>query len=311
MVTHITTLLSTAGSSLTRLLRRYPVTAFFILAYALTWPYMIVDALGSHGLLPFRLPMLLFIPMGYGPTFAALILTSALAGKTGIRTLLRRLLLWRVGLSWYAVAIFGPVILSAITVLLYAGLTGTPPVLPVVSTQLLITAPLLFLIGGLVNGEEIGWRGFALPRLQAKYSALTASLILGLLWALFHLPLFFTRGDSFASTSPLSFLVRMIAAAILFTWISNNTGGSLLLAYLMHAASNFWPRVLPLAAMAAPFAWLGDGVTILAVVLVVLIYGSTRLSRKAIAEQRLLPAGEPSIDVSGTIRESTGSGSLI
>ena len=213
-----------AASPLNQLIRRYPLTAFFVLAYALSWPYMIVDALGSHGLLAFRLPMLLWIPMGYGPTFAALIVTGALAGKTGIRTLLGRLLIWRVGWPWYAVAVFGSVMLSGITVLLYALLSGTLPVVPVVSAQVLITAPLLFLIGGLVNGEEIGWRGFALPRLLAKHSALTASLILGSLWALFHLPLFFTRGDSFASTPPLSFLVRIIGAAILFTWIYNNTG---------------------------------------------------------------------------------------
>src|SRR5258705_10038351 len=98
---------------------------------------MIVDALGSHGLLAFRLPMLLWIPMGYGPTFAAMIVTAALAGKTGIRTLLGRLLLWRVGWPWYAVAVFGSVILSGITVLLYALLSGTPPVAPAVSTQVL------------------------------------------------------------------------------------------------------------------------------------------------------------------------------
>jgi membrane protease YdiL (CAAX protease family) len=167
-------------------------------------------------------------------------------------------------------------------------------VLPVISRRLLITAPLLFLIGGLVNGEEIGWRGFALSRLQAKHSALTASLILGLLWALFHLPLFFTRGDSFASTPPLSFLIRMLGAAILFTWLSNNTGGSLLLAYLMHAASNFWPRVLPMVAIVAPFAWLGDGVTIMAVGLVVLLYGPTHLSHKAVAELPISPTNQSS-----------------
>jgi membrane protease YdiL (CAAX protease family) len=266
------------------MLHTYPLTSFFLLAYALTWPYMIVDALGSHGLLPFRLPVLLFIPMGYGPTFAALIVTGALAGKPGIRALLGRLLIWRVGWSWYAVTLFGSIILSAITVVVYAGLTGTSPALPAVSAQVLLTAPLLFLIGGLLNGEEIGWRGFALPRLLAKHSALSASLILGVFWALFHLPLFFTRGDSFASTPPLSFLIRMIGAAILFTWVFNNTGGSLLLAYLMHAASNFWPRVLPIGAIAGPFAWLPDGVTILAVVLVVLIYGPAHLSRKVVAE---------------------------
>jgi CAAX protease family protein len=284
MATTLTTAPPLAASPLNQLIRRYPLTAFFILAYALSWPYMIVDALGSHSLLPFRLPVLLFIPMGYGPTFAALIVTGVLAGKAGIRTLLGRLLIWRVGWPWYAVAVFGSIFLSAITVLLYAMLSGTPPVAPAVSTQMLITAPLLFLVGALVNGEEIGWRGFALPRLLAKHSALTASLILGSLWALFHLPLFFTRGDSFASTPPLSFLIRMIGAAILFTWIYNNTGGSLLLAYLMHAASNFWPRILPMAALSGPFAWLPDAITILAVVLVLLIYGPARLSRNPITE---------------------------
>jgi uncharacterized protein len=278
-------------SPIARLLCRYPLTGFFLLAYALTWPYMIVDALGSHGLLPFRLPVVLWIPMGYGPTFAALIVTGAISGKAGIRLLLRRLLIWRVGLSWYAIAIFSSIILSAITVVLYAGLTGTPPALPAVSAQVLLTTPLLFLIGGLLNGEEIGWRGFALPRLLAKHSALTASLILGVLWALFHLPLFFTRGDSFASTPPLSFLIRMIGAAILFTWVFNNTRGSLLLAYLMHAASNFWPRVLPIGAMASPFAWLPDGITLLAVVLVVAIYGPARLSRKSMSEWTAVPTG--------------------
>jgi len=163
--------------------------------------------------------------------------------------------------------------LSGITVLLYALLSGTLPVVPVVSTQVLITAPLLFLIGGLVNGEEIGWRGFALPQLLAKHSALTASLILGSLWA---------------TVSPAVVLhprrfVCQHAAAVLpgahdrrgnpVTWIYNNTGGSLLLAYLMHAASNFWPRALPMEAIVGPFAWLPDAITILAIVLVVRIYG--------------------------------------
>ncbi len=293
------------ASQLNRLIRRYPLTIFFSLAYALSWPYMILDALGSHGLLSFRLPMPLWIPMGYGPTFAALIVTGALEGKTGIRTLLGRLLIWRVGWPWYVVALFGAVILSAITVVLYALLSGTPPVVPAVSAQMLLTAPLLFLVGGLVNGEEIGWRGFALPRLLARHSALTASLILGVLWALFHLPLFFTRGDSFASTPPLSFLVRMSGAAILFTWVFNNTGGSLLLAYLMHAASNVWPRVLPMGAMIGPFAWLPDAITILAVVLVVLIYGPAHLSRKAVTELPVPLVTERPIGVPRTTGENT------
>jgi len=305
MATTVTTRPPMVTSLLSQLIRRYPLTAFFILAYTLSWPYMIVDALGSHGLLSFRLPMPLWIPMGYGPTFAALIITGALERKTGIGTLLGRLLIWRVGWPWYAVTIFGSIFLSVIATVLYAVLSGIPPVAPAVSMQILITAPLLFLVGGLVNGEEIGWRGFALPRLLAGHSALTASLILGSLWALFHLPLFFTRGDSFASTPPLSFLIRMIGAAILFTWIYNNTGGSLLLAYLMHAASNFWPRVLPMAAIVGLFAWLPDAITILAVVLVVLIFGPTHLSRKSVAERPVPLTSERPVGVSRTTEEHT------
>ena len=80
MATTLTTATPMAASPLSRLIHHYPLTVFFILAHALSWPYMIVDALGSHGVLAFRLPMLLWIPMGYGPTFAALIVTAALAG---------------------------------------------------------------------------------------------------------------------------------------------------------------------------------------------------------------------------------------
>lgn len=97
----------------------------------------------------------------------------------------------------------------------------------------------------------------------------------------------------------------MIGAAILFTWIYNNTGGSLLLAYLMHAASNFWPRVLPMEAIAGPFAWLPDAITILAVVLVVLIYGPAHLSRKPIAELPGQATGEQPIGGPHTNRENT------
>lgn len=85
-------------------------------------------------------------------------------------------------------------------------------------------------------GEELGWRGFALPRLQARMSALSASLILGLLWALWHLPLYLTAGHPLSEVFFGWFLLSILADAILFTWIFNNTRGSLLVVLLFHAS---------------------------------------------------------------------------
>ena len=104
-----------------------------------------------------------------------------------------------------------------------------------------------FLIVGIVNGEELSWRGFALPRLQAKYNALTSSLILGVIWSLFHLPLFFTlTGPSQTDWSFSSFLLSTVGITILYAWIYNNTRGSVLLAYLFHTAASTWFQVFPL-----------------------------------------------------------------
>ncbi len=187
MATLVTTAPSSPTTGLKGLIIRYPLVAFFVLAFGLTWPYLIADALGSWGLLPFRLPLVLWIPMGYGPTFAALIVTGATSGKAGIHALLRRLLVWRVGAPWYALAIGGLVIPSAITLGLYTLLGGHAP-LPAFSLGLILQLLVLLLVHGLINGEELGWRGYALPRLQAQRSALAASLILGAIWAMFHLP---------------------------------------------------------------------------------------------------------------------------
>jgi membrane protease YdiL (CAAX protease family) len=284
MATLVTTAPSRPTTGLKGLIIRYPLVAFFVLAFGLTWPYLIADALGSWGLLPFRLPLVLWIPMGYGPTFAALIVTGATSGKAGIHALLRRLLVWRVGAPWYALAIGGLVIPSAITLGLYTLLGGHAP-LPAFSLGLILQLLVLLLVHGLINGEELGWRGYALPRLQAQRSALAASLILGAIWALFHLPLFFTQGNAFTSTPPLSFLLSTMAMSVLFTWIFNNTRGSVLLASLLHAAANTWPEIFhPDRAGSALYAWLGCGVICLVALIVVVVYGPARLTRMQAAD---------------------------
>lgn len=266
-----------AGGSLRAWIARRPLPVFFVLAFALTWPYMIVDALGS-------LPFVLWIPMGYGPTFAALIVTAATEGKGSVRALLRRLLVWRVGPQWYALVIFGSAIPTAITLGLYT-LLGGDLTAPPLSLVLILQQLVVFLVRLLLNGEEIGWRGYALPRLQANRSALAASLILAVPWALFHLPYFFTQGNAFSSTPPLSYLLSTMATSIIFTWVFNNTRGSVLLAHMLHQALNIWTVIyLPDPAGSALFSWLGTGMNCLVALIVVVVYGAARLSRKPVAE---------------------------
>jgi uncharacterized protein len=134
---------------------------------------------------------------------------------------------------------------------------------------------------GSALGEEIGWRGYALPRLQAGRSALSASLILGVIWAFYHLPLFFT-GQAFRSPSILvPFVISTISLSVLLTWVYNSTGGSLLLVVLLHATANL-PLTLflePLGSRAMLPFLLYVGLLVVAAIVVVIVAGPAHLSR--------------------------------
>jgi membrane protease YdiL (CAAX protease family) len=147
-------------------------------------------------------------------------------------------------------------------------------------------------VSGLINGEEFGWRGFALPRLQAKYSALASSLILGCVWVLFHLPLFFTRGGgvggNMSSTPFLAFALYILSGTVLVTWIYNNTRGSMLFAYLMHAAFNTWSGVFASASPDGLIFWIQGIILSVAAVIVVVVYGPAQLSRLSAEEHKFV-----------------------
>jgi membrane protease YdiL (CAAX protease family) len=271
------------------LIRKYPLPAFFLLAIGLTWPFLIADALGSRGIIPFRMPasgpgILLSILMAYCPTIAAVIVLGMTEGKAGIRRLFSRFLIWRVGLRWYLITIFGVALLyfAALRMDIWLGGTATataPGGLP----MLVVSAVVMFLVNGLVNGEEFGWRGFALPRLQSRYNALTSSLFLGAVWILFHLPLFFTKGGgvggNMSHTPFLAFAINVLAGSVLMTWIFNNTRGSVLFAYLFHAASNTWPGIFASADSDGSIFWTQAIVLVIAAVIVVISTGAENLSR--------------------------------
>jgi membrane protease YdiL (CAAX protease family) len=263
-------------------LERFPLISFFVLAFAFSWAIMVPMILDSRGIIAFKPPIPVLILMGYGPTLAALVVTAAVAGRPGIRALLRRLLIWRVGLRWYLVAIFlnAGIVLAALGLLLLSG--GTAPSLPALGPGLLVNVVVTFLVVGLINGEEMGWRGFALPRLLSRWSALVASLILGTFQAFFHLPIFFNQGPSQAggqSGMPFpGFWISAVAGAILFTWLFNNTRGSILMAWVFHASMNTWTEVVPIASGGLSF-WMLVGVQCLVAAVVVAVFGPRRLSR--------------------------------
>ena len=253
-------------------IKRHLLIAFFVLAYALTWWASILYAVYPN---PFPV-------FPYGPFLAAVIVLALTAGKTGVKDLLRRIVLWRVGLRWYALALFLPVALALAAVYLNVLLLGaSAPSLEELGNwpSLFVLFPLILLIGGPL-GEEPAWRGYALPRLQAGRSALLASLILGALIALWHLPLLLTSEEPLPAGA---FFPEIIAGMIVISWVYNNTQGSVLLAALLHTSHNaiegFFADMFSGADLVRLY-WMLAGVWIVTAVVVIIVAGPADLSRK-------------------------------
>jgi len=226
---------------------------FFLTAFAWSWLFWIWEALASHGLISSPLPSDLMELLGvFGPTLAAIILTVIYAGRVGLRELLGRLPVWRVGVQWYIFVLLWPVLLSLLTTAIHILSGGSapdfanPPIMslyplpPEAKTVGLL--PLLVFVFlqqtfiGSSMREEIGWRGYALYRLLKTKNALYASLILGVIWGIWHLPRFFSQGNPLVNVFFGWFFLGIVADAIFFTWIYNNTKGSLLLVLLFHTS---------------------------------------------------------------------------
>ena len=271
-------------NTITAFLKRNSLVLGIMLMFLLTWP---ID-LENEGLLPFKVPFLVYLFLGWGFVFASVIMTGLTLGKEGVISLLKRYLQWRVGWKWYLVAFLLEPLLMFFGVYGNALVTGVVPdyskiiaykIFGTSATLWLFVLP-FFLTDFLANGEEIGWRGYVLPRLQAKHSALISTLILGVIWGFWHLPKYLTH---FSVPSFAWFMVHTMAVAFLYTWLYNNTKGSLLLVTLFHASSNTMGIFMPMASTVSGEnmgAYIGYILLeVLAAAIVVMIAGPEQLSR--------------------------------
>jgi membrane protease YdiL (CAAX protease family) len=301
--TIVTTLTRTAPtpapSTLKRLLARRPLSAYFGLAFALSWALILPMTLSTNlgiGLLPYALPdalgiALFLLASVIGPTAAALIVAGITEGRAGVGALLRPIARWRIRPHWYLAALLLDMAIRLLAFSLVLGpglLHGALGHWPLLVTTFLPGFAIL-LIPSL--NEEPGWRGFALPRLQARYGPLGGSLILGLMHGLWHLPALGTiMLGPFTLAQVPPFLLTAIGITFIYTWLFNRTGQSTLIVVLFHAASNAasqWLNalfeqgavVLPEAGLAG---WLISGGW-----LNVLAYGSVGLLLVALTRGRL------------------------
>jgi membrane protease YdiL (CAAX protease family) len=234
---------TSASRGLRQTMRNHPLLFFFLLSFAFSWIISTPAVLSAWGLLGGDYTIGLMLKQWVGPALAAYIMTSVIEGKSGLQSMPTRIRQWHVGWQWYLFILLGVPVLILLGILIQPGTLARFQGLP---SQFLVTYLLSFVAVFIGVGlpEEIGWRGFALPRMQPRYGPLLGTLLLGAVWGFWHLLYFLTPdhgggpGTDFAAvfTNFLVFFLMVIALAIVFTWVFNHTRESVLIAALLHAA---------------------------------------------------------------------------
>ncbi len=227
-------------------LQRHSLLAYSLLAYGITWSILLGAVFAvQFGLLAPDTPVLGLAAEAavYGPAVAALLVLAITQGRAGVIPWLRTIVRWRVGFRWYLFTLIGVPLLTLLGASFLYGMLPFQSLAQQWPTLITRFAPLILLTALTTGlGEEPGWRGFALPNLQRKHGPLLATLLLGLLWAFWHLPNLVLQPNG-AATFGLWFLATMVNAFVL-TWVYNCTGGSVLLVILLHATQNSTSRLV-------------------------------------------------------------------
>ncbi len=234
------------GNPLSGIVKANPVISYVLVTFLISWTMWAAVWLTGKGIELSTYP-LLFIGV-FGPFISAFTLTYIQDGKAGVVRLAKRLVQWRESLRWYAVALFLIPALMLIAIGVNMALGGRFGNSPWMQWYLPLILPIALVTGIITGGplaEEPGWRGYALPRLQAKYGPLAGGLLLGVIWCAWHLPLFFIPGSSQYGLPFIFWAIYTMALNLLMICVYNRSHGSLLLMMLFHAASNIGITVLP------------------------------------------------------------------
>jgi membrane protease YdiL (CAAX protease family) len=276
------------------IMKKHPLLSFFLITFGITWglgalimffPAQFVSLFGELDLSKPFYKVYWHLAV-YGPPIAAFTVIAATRGAAGIKGYARRLLHWRVGVRWFLIVLVGIPAVHACNRIIYSLLGGTAPAYEFDPWYLVIPSALIALVDDPGPMEELGWRGFALPLLQQRFSALTASVILGIIWGVWHLPAFFISATPQSALSLPFFLLNTVSYAIVMTAVYNGTRGSIPLAFLFHWQINnaFGLSIYPKGEWISALSYLSIAV------IVVIILGAKNLGRAK--HTGLLPAHE-------------------
>jgi uncharacterized protein len=259
---------------------------YFLLVFVVEWLYLLLIVV-PFNLTPSLVPLGSFLTL----TATAFLFTALSEGRAGVFRLLRSYVRWRVGLSWYLLALLGIPVMVLLSCFVLPGAFAT---FHAPSPSFVLGYLVSFLVGFLIGGplaEEVGWRGFALPRLQQRFGPVVGTLILGVIWGLYHLPGYLQPGGLLPFGA---FIVATVALAVIITWVFNHTGGSLLLTMLVHASFNTAAlSTLPLfASLSLPTALPGFDLVFVAVALLLILATRGHLSYHPSQHVPTLPVSE-------------------
>ncbi len=259
----------------------YPTLSFFALALTISWAGWVPVAAGAFELnaLVFGLTVIGVL----GPVAAAIIVTWLIGDS--LHAWVQPIIRWHVNFRWYIVAFSIPLLIIGTKCVAQFALE-----IPLEHPRLLEQGPtldlpfiyivnllVLFLLGG--GQEEPGWRGFALPRLLQQFNAVTASILLGTVWAIWHLPLFWTTETSQSETAFFPYAIGVLALSILFTWLYRNTNHSVFLAMIFHASLNASSLLTPAQSDAMLMQWIDALILWVIAIIIIAIYGRSLQSQ--------------------------------